>query len=133
LRQLAVLERLAARVEASPSLEALLLLGPLAVGDGDELSDVDAIVVAAEGRFDEAWAARHELDGGEALVAWDDLERGRPEIGGRKWLTRGVVLVECVLATPSSGVRLADPFRLVVGDPTIPERLARRPPIERPS
>jgi hypothetical protein len=42
LRQLAVLERLAARVEASPSLEAPLLLGSLAVGDGDELSDVDA-------------------------------------------------------------------------------------------
>jgi predicted nucleotidyltransferase len=131
LRQVAALERLAARVETSPALEALLLIGSLARDEGDELSDVDAIVVVAEGRFDEAWAARHELDGGEALVAWDDLERGRPEIGGRKWLTRDIVLVECLLATPSSGVRLADPFRLVVGDPTVPELLARRPPIER--
>ena len=126
-----VLERLSAHVAESPALEGLVLIGSLARGDGDDLSDVDLIVVVAEGRFDEAWSARRELEGGDALVAWDDLERGRPEVGARKWLTRDLVLVECLLATASSGVRLADPFRVVVGAAGIPDRFARRPPIER--
>jgi predicted nucleotidyltransferase len=107
------------------------LLGSLARGDGDELSDVDLIAVVAEGRFDEAWSARSELEGGEAIVAWDETEPDRPGIGARKWLTRDVVLVECLLATPSSGVRLAEPFRVLVGDAALPDRLTRRPPIER--
>jgi predicted nucleotidyltransferase len=128
---MAVVERLAARVEASPVLDALLLLGSLARGEGDAVSDVDAIVVVMEGRFDAAWATREELEGGEAIVAWDDLERGRPEIAGHKWLTRDLVLVECLLATPSSGVRLADPFRVVAGDSSVPERMTRRPPFDR--
>jgi predicted nucleotidyltransferase len=131
VRQLAAVERLAARVEASPAAEGLLLLGSLARGEGDELSDVDAIVVVAEGRFDEAWAARHQLEDPDVLVAWDDSDRDRAGVGARKWLTSDIVLVECLLATPSSGVRLADPFRIVVGDRELPNRFTRRPAIER--
>jgi predicted nucleotidyltransferase len=132
VRQQAVVERLVHRIEAAPAVEGALLVGSLARGEADDLSDVDLIVVVAERRFDEAWAARGELEGGEALVAWDDSDPDRPEIGARKWLTRDVVLVECLLATRSSGVRLAEPFRVLVGNPGLPHGVARRPPIERP-
>ncbi len=126
-----VVKRLLGAVAAAPTLEGAILLGSLARGVGDEVSDVDLIVVVRDGSFDEAWAAREALHGDDALAAWDDLEPGRPEIGGHKWLSRDLVLVECLLATPSSGVRIAEPFRVVSGAASLPERLVRRPPIER--
>jgi predicted nucleotidyltransferase len=126
LRQEAVLDRLRGRIEAEDALEGALLLGSFATGSADELSDVDVLVVVAERRFDEAWAVRGRLEGDEAIAAWDDLDPARAEIGGHKWLTHDLVLVECLLATPSSGVRLAEPYSVLAGDASLPDRLARR-------
>jgi hypothetical protein len=130
-RQQAVLDRLVQRIEASSALAGAFVIGSLARGEGDELSDVDLFVVVADGRFDEAWAARAALEGGEAIVAWDQLEAGRANVGGRKWLTRDLVLVECLLTTPSSGAKLAEPHRLLTGPLDLAERVPRTPPIPR--
>jgi hypothetical protein len=88
-------------------------------------------LVIEDGRFDEAWSARAELEGGEALVAWDDREPGRKDAAVHKWLTRDLVLVECVLSTPTGGARLADPFSVLVGEASLAGRVARRGPIPR--
>jgi hypothetical protein len=40
-------------------------------------------------------------------------------------------LVECLLAAPTSGVRLAPPYRVVAGDPGLAGRFTARPPIQR--
>jgi predicted nucleotidyltransferase len=126
-----VVERLAERIDAAPELEAAFLLGSLARGDADDLSDVDLMVVVREGRFDEAWSQREALHGVDALAAWDDLDPERAEIGAHKWITRELVLVEVLLATASSGIRLADPFVVVAGDAAVADRVERRPPIAR--
>ncbi len=131
VRQRGVVKRLVERIEATADLEAAFLLGSLARGDADDLSDVDAFVIVREGRFDAAWSERHALRGDEALAAWDDVDPERPEIGAHKWITRDLVLVEVVLATTSSGIRLADPFAVVAGDAAVAERVGRRPPITR--
>jgi hypothetical protein len=126
-----VLDGLTERIGHDSDLAGALLLGSFATRTADELSDVDVLVVVREGRFDPAWAARSRLDGGEAIVAWDDVDPARAEIGGHKWLTRELVLLECLLATPSSGVRLAEPFSTLVGDASLPDLLERRAPIAR--
>lgn len=126
LRQEPVLERLRRRVTAEDALEGALLLGSFATQSADALSDLDVLVVVAEGRFAESWAARERLEGDEAIAAWDDVDPDHAEIGGHKWLTRDLVLVECLLATPSSGVRLAEPYSVLAGDVSLPDRLRRR-------
>lgn len=131
LRQEGVIARLVQRVAAASALEGALLIGSFAAGTADDVSDVDVIVVVCEGQFDEAWNARQQIEGGEALAAWDGVDPKHAEIGGHKWLTRELVLVECLLATASSGVRLAEPFRVMAGDDALPGRLTRRPPIAR--
>jgi hypothetical protein len=131
LRQQRVLDELARRIEATHALEGAMVIGSFAAGTADDVSDLDLIVVVANGRFGEAWAARGELEGDETLVAWDAVDPAHPEIGAHKWLTMDMVLVECLLATPSSGVRLAEPFRVLAGDASLPDRLTRRPPIAR--
>ena len=130
-RQKAVIEQLAERITTSPLLEGALLIGSFAHGAGDEVSDVDVIVVVSEGGFAEAWASRRSLEGGEAIAAWDDVDPEHAEIGGHKWLTVNLVLVECLFATPSSGVRLTEPFVLLTGDPDLPDKVVRREPFTR--
>jgi hypothetical protein len=131
LRQDSVLAGLSERIGHDSDLAGALLLGSFATRTADELSDVDVLVVVREGRFEAAWAARSRLEGGEAIVAWDDVDPARADIGGHKWLTRELVLVECLLAAPASGVRLAEPFSLLVGDASLPDLLERRAPIAR--
>lgn len=131
LRQEPVLARLQQRIAAEDALAGALLLGSFATQSADELSDLDVLVVVTEGRFEEAWAARRRLEGGEALAAWDDLEPDRSEVGGHKWLTRDLVLVECLLATPASGVRLAEPHSVLAGEESLPDRLERRGTLTR--
>jgi hypothetical protein len=41
------------------------------------------------------------------------------------------VLVECLLATPASGVRLAEPAAVLAGDRGLLDRFPRRPPVTR--
>ena len=131
LRQEAVIVRLARTVEAMPALEGAILIGSFAADTADEISDVDVIAIVSEGRFDEAWDGRSDLEASEALVAWDAVDPQHAEIRGHKWLTKDMVLVDCLLATPSSGVRLANPFRVLAGGSSLPDRLTRRQPIVR--
>jgi hypothetical protein len=131
LRQEAVIARIALTVEAMPALEGAILIGSFAAHTADHVSDVDVIAIVAEGQFDEAWDGRSDLERCDALVAWDAVDPQHPEIGGHKWLTQDIVLVDCLLATPSSGVRLAEPFRVLAGDASLADRLTRRQTIAR--
>lgn len=123
--------QLVARIEERGDVfDGAILMGSLVDGRGDDLSDIDLLAVVREGSFATAWNGRHELSEG-SLYAWDHVEGEDREVKGRKWLTLDLVLVECMIATPSSGVRLAEPVAVVAGDPALPDRLERRRPIAR--
>jgi Nucleotidyltransferase domain len=130
-RQWPTLERLIEHVEASPTLDGMILLGSFARGQVDALSDLDLVLVVPDGGFEAAWAARAELRGGSTLVAWDQRDPGRTQAGAHKWITGDLVLVECLLATPSSGVRLAEPAAVLAGGRELLDRFPRRPPVTR--
>ncbi len=100
-------------------------MGSLVGGRGDDLSDIDLLAVAREGRFAEAWSARAELSKG-ALYAWDHVEGEDMAVKGHKWLTRDLIKVECLIATPSSQMRLAEPVAVVGGAASLPERFTRQ-------
>lgn len=118
-------------VDESPALHGLVLVGSLVTGDIDPLSDVDALVIARDGRFEEAWAARNGLEGGESVVSWDRRSPEMAEAGAHKWMTNDLVLMDCLLATATSGVRLAEPFEVLVGPADLATRIPSRPPIAR--
>lgn len=105
-------------------------MGSLVDGRGDDLSDIDLLAVARECRFADAWAARTELSEG-ALYAWDHVEGEDMEVKSHKWLTRDLVKVECLIATPSSEMRLADPVAVAAGEASLPDRFTRREAIPR--
>jgi hypothetical protein len=46
-------------------------------------------------------------------------------------VTDDLVLVECLLAAPASGVRLAAPYRVVAGEAELADRFTARSPIQR--
>ena len=129
-RQWPALERLIERVEASPELDGAILLGSFAHGEVDALSDLDLLRVVPAGGFEAAWAARAALRG-PVVAAWDQRDPGFAEAGAHKWITGELVLVECLLATGDSGVRLAEPAVVLAGDPGLLDRFPRRPPITR--
>ncbi len=131
LRQWPTLVELTERIAARREFQGALLLGSFAAGRADPLSDIDLLIVVRPGDFEAAWAQRHSLYAQHPLFAWDVVRAGFPEIGAHKWLTAELVLVECLIATPTSGVRLAEPFVLVVGDSALLESLPRRRPITR--
>jgi predicted nucleotidyltransferase len=131
LRLWPAFDELVARIDARRALfDGAILMGSLVEGRGDDLSDVDLLAVVPDGQFADAWAARRELSGG-ALYAWDHVEGEDREVKGHKWLTRDLVKIECLIATPSSGTRLAEPVAVVVGDPSLPDRFERTGPIPR--
>jgi predicted nucleotidyltransferase len=128
LRQWPVLRALAARAGAIEALDGLIVIGSFAAGNPDELSDIDALAVAAPGRFEEAWAGRHRL-AGDALLSWDRLSGS--EAGCHTWLTRDLVKVECEVVDPASGSReLVDPCFVLAGDPSTIDRFPRITPLE---
>lgn len=131
LRQWRTLANVARATEESEEFLGALLCGSLATGTADELSDIDLIVVTPNERFKDAWAARSRLRGGDSLVAWDEMHDGFPQSGAHKWVTRDVIMVECLIAAPSSGVRLAEPYVVIAGDDDIASMLEGRPPISR--
>jgi predicted nucleotidyltransferase len=122
LRLWPVLERLVADVEVGP-LGAAILLGSLARGGGDSLSDIDLLLVARDGQFDRAWAMRHTWSRG-ALYTWDRMEPGR-EVAKHAWLTEDLIKVECPVTTVLGGHRLAEPYAVVAGDPSAAKSLPR--------
>jgi predicted nucleotidyltransferase len=124
LRQWPVIEGLATRAAEIDAVDGVILLGSFARGDPDELSDVDALLVVAPGRFQDVWAERGRLSDG-ALIAWDG-EGGQRDLEWHTWLTRDVVKVECGIVDPDSGSRdLADPCVVLLGDPSLVERFPR--------
>jgi predicted nucleotidyltransferase len=124
LRQWPVIEALAGRAAEVDGIDGLILLGSFARGDPDELSDVDALAVASAGRFQDVWANRRRLSEG-SLIAWDS-EGGQRDLQWHTWLTREVVKVECGIVDPDSRSKdLADPFVVLLGDPSLVQRFPR--------
>lgn len=129
-RQWPAFTRVIATVEDDPALEGALLIGSLATGAGDDMSDVDLFVIARDGAFADAWSRRCELHD-DVVGHWDHRDPDMPAAGAHKFLTRDLVLVECLIAEPASGVRLAEPNAVVAGPADLAERIPSRPPIER--
>lgn len=110
-----------------PEFDGLMLLGSFARGSADEVSDVDFVAVAENGRFAEAWERRHELETPGALVSWDVRDDDDIGAGSHKWITRDVVKVECGIVDATYGdMQLAEPYAVIVGDAEI---AARFPPL----
>jgi hypothetical protein len=103
LRQWPIIEHISRRVEAMDEYLGALLIGSFAAGTADTLSDVDLFLVVRESGFDQAWARRRELGFKDDVYAWDWRLPAAPEIGTHRFVTSGLVYVECLLATPSSG------------------------------
>ncbi len=131
LRHWPTLVYVAERVEQSELLDALIVVGSFAKVQADEASDLDLLIAVSEGRFEEAWERRTELETPDALVAWDfrPESHDRP-IGGRKFLTRDIVKVELQLSDASAaGAMLAEPRYVLVGDDAVTERYVPLKPI----
>jgi glutamine synthetase len=111
-----------------PELDGLMLLGSFAGGRADEISDVDLVAVVADGRFDDAWARRHELETAGTLFRWDVRVDGDGDAASHKWITRDIVKVECgIVDATRSAMQLAEPYAVIAGDLSVPERF---PPLE---
>jgi predicted nucleotidyltransferase len=123
------LVRTVERVQSQPDLYAgAFLLGSLARGEGDAISDVDLVAVTNAGRWQEAWDARDVLSAA-ALVTFDRSE-GRPGVAGHSWLTPSLVKVECLIAEAGC-IRLAGDVVLLLGDHDLPDAFERVPPFRR--
>ena len=63
-------------------MRALLLTGSLGRGEGDELSDLDLVIVAEPGQFDELWAERRAIAEklGRVLGLFRDLPSADPSL-----------------------------------------------------
>jgi hypothetical protein len=115
--------------QRSSWLDRAILLGSFAHGTPDAAGDLDLIVCVRDGHFATAWQQRTALQVTGAMV-WDQhLVPDR--VGAHKWVTNDLTMVECLLAAPDSGVRLASPWRVVAGDPELADRFTARPPISR--
>ncbi len=117
-----------AEATVSPPFLGVVLVGSFARGEADDLSDVDFIVFAAEGDFDEAWEQRHRLHPVDA-ACWDyPRPPGDRDVAGHRWLTADFVLFDGLIATPS-GTRVADPLHILVGEEVLSRQLVQREPI----
>lgn len=124
-RQWPVLEVLARDAAGIDGIDGLILLGSFAAGDPDELSDVDALAVVAEGRLAEVWRERDRLVRA-ALVTWESCAAPESGIRWLKWLTRDLVKVECGFVDPARSSRgLAEPIVVFAGDASIADRFPR--------
>ncbi|MCP9488170.1 MAG: hypothetical protein MSC30_20205 [Gaiellaceae bacterium MAG52_C11] len=120
------------RVAGMPEFDGLMLLGSFARGSADEVSDVDFVAVAGEGRFAEAWERRKDLETPGALFSWDFRDNCDVAAGSHKWITRDVVKVECGIVDGAQGdMQLAEPYAVIVGDPEIASRFPPLAPIPR--
>ena len=131
LRAWPTLVRTVERIEARPELYAgAILLGSLSRGAGDAVSDVDLVAVVERGRWDEAWARRHELSAG-ALRTFDRIEDETSLIGGHAWLNEEIVKVECLLAERGGKLKLYGDVVSVLGDPALQDEFERGPQLTR--
>jgi predicted nucleotidyltransferase len=115
------------RIESRPEVySGALLLGSLARGEGDAISDVDLAAVSQPGKWQDAWDARHLLSAG-ALVTFDRLG-DRSGVAGHSWLTPTLVKVECLVTEPDeSGMRLAGEVVVLLGAEDLVEQFERKP------
>ena len=117
-----------AEAAASPPFLGVVLLGSFARGEADAFSDVDFTVFAAEGEFEAAWEQRHRLHPPDASC-WDyPRPPGNRDVAGHRWLTTDFVLFDGLIATPS-GMRLAEPMHVLVGDDALARLIVRREPV----
>jgi methylmalonyl-CoA mutase len=130
-RQEATIEKIRMRIEESVHLTGAVIVGSFAIGNTDPLSDIDLIVVTMPDAFDMAWVKRCELHGDAAITCWDVRDESMPRHGAHKWLTNELVLVDCLLAEPGSGVRLAPPYQILTGGSSITDALVPSGPISR--
>jgi hypothetical protein len=131
VRQASALAAITQHLTSMREILGALLVGSMAAGTADAASDIDLIVCAHPGRFGQAWRLRNDLHATGALICWDDGHESNPEIGVHRWVTPDVVLVEALFATPGSGVRLAEPWTVIAGDPSVAKLFPARPPIDR--
>jgi hypothetical protein len=128
---LAAVDELVRRAGQIPEVEAVILIGSLASATADAVSDVDAIVVVREQSFLDAHRQRHALHAASVSACWDHPTDPPPEVAAHKWIDDNGVLVEVLLATPTGPLRIAEPARVVLGDPAVLSGTRRRPPITR--
>ncbi len=131
IRQRRYLTALQRRVPKLPWIDAVVVIGSLAAGRADGASDVDLLICLRTGEFDAAWRQRTELHATGAVLSWDHRVDPAGRAGTHKWLTLDFVLVETLIAEPTSAVRLARPWRLLAGDPAAADRWPARPAISR--
>lgn len=131
LRQWPVIVELVERAGRLPGFTAFILIGSFAGGSPDELSDVDAIVSIEDASFDAAWDARTSLYASEPIVSWDFRPDPERRVATHYWFTRELILVECLLASPSGRPRLADPHVILAGDPSSTSSFRHVEPISR--
>jgi hypothetical protein len=129
-RQVAVLEHLSEYVDGSVAMGALVVVGSFASRTADAVSDLDLFFITYKGRFEDAWNRRRDLHVTGAIVEWDLVDAQGDAVGGHRWLSPDLVLVEAVISGPDGGGRLAEPFRLVTGDPQLLKGFPRREPVE---
>jgi hypothetical protein len=126
----ACLRQLLGRAGSDSGIRAVILVGSLATGNADALSDVDLLLVTGDD-FGGAWSGRHGLHGPDAVACWDQASPDAPGIGVHRWVGGDAILVEALMFAPDSGVRLASPALVLAGDADLVSRLPRRPPIDR--
>jgi Nucleotidyltransferase domain len=129
IRQRRYLTELQRRVPVLPWVDAVVVIGSLAADRADGASDVDLLICLRGGAFDEAWRHRDDLHATGAVLAWDHWLDPGGQAGTHKWLTLDFVLVETLIAEPTSPVRLAPPWHVLAGNPAAAERWPARGPI----
>jgi Nucleotidyltransferase domain len=130
-RHAACLQQIAARTAGTPGVSAVILVGSLAAGTADPLSDIDLLLVTGERAFGDVWADRHGLHAADVVACWDPATPGTADIGAHCWVGADGLMVEALVFAPASGVRVAAPALVVCGDPELLARLPRRPPIDQ--
>ena len=100
-RQLAALDDLLRRAAKVPEIEAVVLIGSLASGAADSVSDVDAIVIVRESSFDAGRQQRHALHTASVPACWDYPIDPPSEVTAHKWIDDSGVLVGVLIATAS--------------------------------
>lgn len=125
LRQWPSLQRLLASVDGSRHWQTAVIVGSLASGQADAMSDVDVFILVESGAFAGTWEHRHELHGRSVVACWD-TGVDRVASGGHKWLTCDLVYFDCKVAEPEA-VTLAGPFVVAVGRENLLAGIERRP------
>ena len=129
-RQHAVLERLSEYVEGSAAIGALVVVGSFASRTADAVSDLDLFFITYRDHFEDAWTRRRDLHVTGAIVEWDVQDAQGDAVGGHRWLSPELVLVEAVISEPDGGGRITQPFELVTGDPQLLKGFPRRGSVE---